>query len=90
VVPVAVDESAQVGQWSDQVAQWIEPKRLDRGPLHGPDRRPRRFSYPTAMTQMGQEDQLPPRRASDRCGFGERTFPETRGNDEVAPLAAIP
>jgi hypothetical protein len=37
------------------------------------------------MAEMGHEDQFRPRRVSDRCGFGERTFPETRGNDEVAP-----
>jgi hypothetical protein len=42
------------------------------------------------MPGKGQEDQLPPRRASDRCSFGERTFPETRGNDEVAPIPDVP
>jgi len=41
------------------------------------------------MAGLGQEDRFPPRRARDRFGFSERTFPETRGNDEVAPLAAI-
>ena len=36
-----------------------------------------------------QIEQFRPRRASDRFGFSERTFPEERGNDEVAPVPAI-
>ena len=87
VVPVAVDGSTQVGRWSDQVAERIEPKRLDRGSVHGPDRRPRRFSYPTAMTQMGHEDQSPPPSPNVGCWFGQGTLAGATCNGQDAPKA---
>jgi hypothetical protein len=37
----------------------------------------------------GQEDQLPPRSVSDRCGFGIPTFAGASGNGQDAPIPAV-
>jgi hypothetical protein len=41
------------------------------------------------MTEKGHQQRLPPPRLSGRCGFGEGTFAETRGNGEDAPKAVL-
>jgi len=39
---------------------------------------------------MGHKERLPPSRLSGRCGFGQRTFAGTSGNDKGAPIADLP
>jgi hypothetical protein len=45
----------------------------------------RSFS-PPATAGLGHEHQFSLPRLSGCCGFGQRTFPGTRGNGEVAPM----
>ena len=39
--------------------------------------------------EWGHKERLPPSRLSGRCGFGQRTFAATSGNDKGAPISAI-
>jgi hypothetical protein len=71
----------------------IMGRATDPGENHDPgkDQRftPSLTQEPRLENGLGQEDHFRPRRASDRFGFSERTFPEERGNDEVAPRPDI-
>jgi hypothetical protein len=42
------------------------------------------------MAEKGINQRLPPPKLSGRCGFGERTIAETRGNGEDAPKPDFP
>jgi hypothetical protein len=42
-----------------------------------------------ANVAKGHHERLPPPRLSGRCGFGEGTFAETRGNEEDAPIPTV-
>jgi hypothetical protein len=51
-----------------------------------------RVARPDQMRRsaLGHEERFPPTRLSAGCGFRKETIAGMRGNDEVAPIAAVP